>query len=328
MRSANLALFLSALVLSAHPVVAAGGVQYNVASSQETPVSHLIDSHPHLVENGHEDYQFAMRALMAGEEDFMLTSHLIAANPANTANMPGLYIIGMIEETESYVPVVRTDSQDDRGNTELLNAISAALGEVFSSSTGQQAYMAWFHGETELKGSDFSSVMGDWPTPTEGGTLYRIIEGEKEMVACMYDQGSPMSRLDESAEIQGYEVEISRMVVSRMESHYSVDRGIDFRAWNSGGEFEAVEDLRRADTCDFVMASMTNAKAVSKGMRGGAPYHIEGIVLMASAYSPPLDNAQGLFVPHDEDAANEFDRRWIAIAFLSLFIIYQLVRRN
>ncbi len=303
-------------------------MQYNVASSQETPVSHLIDSHPHLVENGHEDYQFAMRALMAGEEDFMLTSHLIAANPANTANMPGLYIIGMIEETESYVPVVRTDSQDDRGNTELLNAISAALGEVFSSSTGQQAYMAWFHGETELKGSDFSSVMGDWPTPTEGGTLYRIIEGEKEMVACMYDQGSPMSKLDESAEIQGYEVEISRMVVSRMESHYSVDRGIDFRAWNSGGEFEAVEDLRRADTCDFVMASMTNAKAVSKGMRGGAPYHIEGIVLMASAYSPPLDNAQGLFVPHDEDAANEFDRRWIAIAFLSLFIIYQLVRRN
>jgi len=242
--------------------------------------------------------------------------------------MPSLYIIGMIEETESYVPVVRTDSQDDRGNTELLNAISAALGEVFSSSTGQQAYMAWFHGETELKGSDFSSVMGDWPTPTEGGTLYRIIEGEKEMVACMYDQGSPMSKLDESAEIQGYEVEISRMVVSRMESHYSVDRGIDFRAWNSGGEFEAVEDLRRADTCDFVMASMTNAKAVSKGMRGGAPYHIEGIVLMASAYSPPLDNAQGLFVPHDEDAANEFDRRWIAIAFLSLFIIYQLVRRN
>ncbi len=316
MRSANLALFLSALVLSAHPVVAAGGVQYNVASSQETPVSHLIDSHPHLVENGHEDYQFAMRALMAGEEDFMLTSHLIAANPANTANMPGLYIIGMIEETESYVPVVRTDSQDDRGNTELLNAISAALGEVFSSSTGQQAYMAWFHGETELKGSDFSSVMGDWPTPTEGGTLYRIIEGEKEMVACMYDQGSPMSKLDESAEIQGYEVEISRMVVSRMESHYSVDRGIDFRAWNSGGEFEAVEDLRRDDTCDFVMASMTNAKAVSNGMRGGAPYHIEGIVLMASAYSPPLDNAQGLFVPHDEDAANVLDLRVIAIAFL------------
>jgi len=303
-------------------------VQYNVASSQEIPVSHLIDSHGHIIENGYEDHQFAMRALMSGEEDFMLTSHLIAADPANTANMPGLYILGMIEETESYVPVVRTDTQDDRGNIELLAAISAALGEVFSSSTGQQAYMAWFHGETELKGSDFSSVMGDWPTPSEGGTLYRIIEGEKEMVACTYDQGSPMSNLDENAEMQGYEVEISRMVVSRMESHYSVDQGIAFRPWNSGGEFEAIEDLRRADTCDFVMASITNAKAVSKGMRGGAPYHIEGIVLMASTNSPPLNTAQELFVSHDEGAANEFDRRWIAIAFLSLFIIYQLVRRN
>ena len=73
-----------------------------------------------------------MRALMSGEEDFMLTSHLIAADPANTDNMPGLYIIVMIEETESYVPVVRTDSQDDRGNTELLDAISAALGDGFS----------------------------------------------------------------------------------------------------------------------------------------------------------------------------------------------------
>ena len=328
MRSAKFALFLSALVLSATPIVALGGVQYNVASSQETPVSHLIGSYGHIIENGYEDHQLAMRALMSGEEDFMLTSHLIAADPANTDNMPGLYIIEMIEETESYVPVVRTDTQDDRGNTELLDAISAALGEVFSSSSGQQAYMAWFHGETELKGSDFSSVMGDWPTPTEGGTLHRIIEGEKEMVACMYDQGSPMSKLDESAEMEGYEVEISRMVVNRMESHYSVDRGIEFRTWNSGGEFEAVEDLRRADTCDFVMASMTNAKAVSKGMRGGAPYHIEGIVLMASDNSPPLDTAQELFVSHDEDAANEFDRRWIAIALLSLFIIYQVVRRN
>ena len=303
-------------------------MQYNVASSEETPVSHLIDSYEHIIENGYEDHQFAMRALMSGEADFMLTSHLIAADPANTANMPGLFIIGMVEETESYVPVVRADTQDDRGNIELLGAISAALGEVFSSSTGQQAYMAWFHGEAELKGSDFASVMGDWPTPSEGGTLYRIIEGEKEMVACMYDQDSPMSNLDENAEMQGYEVEISRMVVSRMESHYSVDQGIAFRPWNSGGEFEAIEDLRRADTCDFVMASITNAKAVSKGMRGGAPYHIEGIVLMASTNSPPLDTAQGLFVTQDEDAASEFDRRWIAIAFLSLFIIYQLLRRD
>jgi hypothetical protein len=63
-------------------------------------------------------------------------------------------------------------------------------------------------------------------------------------------------------------------------------------------------------------------------MRGGAPYHIEGIVLMASTNSPPLDTAQGLFVPQDEDADGEFDWRWIAIAFLSLFITYQLVRRD
>ena len=40
-----------------------------------------------------------MRALMTGEADFMLTSHLIAADPANAANMPGLFIIGMVEET-------------------------------------------------------------------------------------------------------------------------------------------------------------------------------------------------------------------------------------
>ena len=68
MRSVKLALFLSALFLLAPSVVAAGGVQYNVASSQEIPVSHLIDSHGHIIENGYEAHQFAMRALMSGEE--------------------------------------------------------------------------------------------------------------------------------------------------------------------------------------------------------------------------------------------------------------------
>ena len=326
MRGALVALWLSALVLSAPAAVAEGGLQYNVGTSQETPASHLIDSYEHIIETGYEDHQFAMRALMVGEIDFMLTSHLIAADSANRANMPGLSILGMVEETESYVPVARSDTQDDWGNLELLKAINAALGGIFSSSTGQQAYLTWFLGETELKDSDFVSVIGDWPTPTEGGTLYRILEGEKELVACMYNQDSPMSNLDDNAEMQGYEVEISKMVVSRMESHYEVQ--IPFRPLDSGGEFEAIENLRRTDTCDFVMASITNSKAVSKGMRGGVPYHIEGIVLMASAESPHLDTAQGLFLSNDEGVQSDFDQRWIAIALLSVLIVYLLVRRN
>jgi len=67
---------------------------------------------------------------------------------------------------------------------------------------------------------------------------------------------------------------------------------------------------------------------MSKGLMGGIPYHIEGYVLMASLESPTLQSAQHLFLLADEGEGSEFDQRWIAITFLSAFIVYQLVRRQ
>jgi hypothetical protein len=231
----------------------------------------------------------------------------------------------MVEETESYVPVARIDSIEDRGNTELLDAINAALAELVWSNSLSEKYSTWFLGETELDSSDYEGYIGEWPVPTEG-ILYEIIDNKRELVVCMYDQQSPLSRQDGSAEFYGFEADIADMVAKRIESHYEVT--IAYRPHDSGGEFEAIEDLKRGDTCSYIMASITPQKAISKGLRVGLPYHIDGVVLMASAESPDLQTVQHLFMSEQGNQSNEFDQRWIAIAFLSLFIAYQLVRRD
>ena len=319
------ALCLSALLLTASSVSAVGGEQYSVGTSEEAPLSRLLESHEHITESSYQDYQMAMRELMVGNIDFFLTSHSIAADPANSENTPGLFVVGMVEETESYVPVARIDSIEDRGNTELLDAINAALAELVWSNSLSEKYSTWFLGETELDSSDYEGYIGEWPVPTEG-ILYEIIDNKRELVVCMYDQQSPLSRQDGSAEFYGFEADIADMVAKRIESHYEVT--IAHRPHDSGGEFEAIEDLKRGDTCSYIMASITPQKAISKGLRVGLPYHIDGVVLMASAESPDLQTVQHLFMSEQGNQSNEFDQRWIAIAFLSLFIAYQLVRRD
>jgi hypothetical protein len=49
---------------------------------------------------------------------------------------------------------------------------------------------------------------------------------------------------------------------------------------------------------------------------------------MASEESPYLQSAQHLFLSGEDEQSSEFDQRWIAIGLLSLFIAYQLVRRE
>ena len=326
MRGMLAALCLSALLLIASSVSAVGGAQYSVGTYEEVPVSHLLESHEHITESSYQDYQTAMRELMVGNIDFLLTSHSIAADPVNSENTPGLSVVGMVEEIESYVPVARIDSSEDKGNTELLNAINAALAELVWSNSLSATYSTWFLGETELDGSDYEGYIEEWPIPTEEGILYEIIDNKRELVVCMYNQQSPLSRQDGSAEFYGFEAEIADMVAKRIESHYEVT--IAFRPHDSGGEFEAIEDLKRGDTCSYIMASITPQKAISKGLRGGLPYHVEGIVLMASEESPNLQTVQHLFMSEQDNQPSEFDQRWIAIGLLSLVIAYQLVRRD
>ena len=323
MRAVTVCLCLALLLVSSSSVVS-GSSEYTVASSEENPVSHLLDSHAHISEQIYPDYNMAMRDLMVGNVDFFLTSQIIASDPNKSENTPGLEIIGMVEQTDYYVPVVRTDTQQDFGNSELMDAINSALKEIFSSNSDSDTYLSWFLGEQEMDMTMVSQAH-QWPTPTEGGVLYEMIHEEQELVACMHDQGSPMSRLDESAVMRGFEVDMFEMVATRISSHYSVQ--ISFRVWNSGGEFEAVQDLKRGD-CDFLVGSMTAQKAVSKGLRGGQAYYVDGIVLMASEYSPILDNVNEIFGGDDNQVGDEFDRRWILISILAVFIIYNSLRRD
>jgi len=325
MRGMLAALCLSALLLTTPSVSAVGGGQYSVGTSEEVPLSHLLESHEHITESSYQDYQMAMRELMIGNIDFFLTSHSIATDPANSENTPGLSVVGMVEETESYVPVARIDSLENRGNADLLDAINAALAELVWSNSLSEKYSTWFLGEMELDSSYYENYIGEWPVPTEG-ILYEIIDNKRELVVCMYDQQSPLSRQDGSAKFYGFEADIADMVAKRIETHYEVT--IAFRPHDSGGEFEAIEDLKRGDTCSYTMASITPQKAISKGLRGGLPYHIDGIVLMASGESPDLQTVHHLFMSEQDNQSSEFDQRWIAIAFLSLFITYQLIRRD
>ena len=323
MRAFTTCLCLASLLLSP-TILASASSDYSVASSEEVSVSYLIDPYSHISEQSYLDYNMAMRDLMVGNIDFFLTSQMIATDPDNSENTPGLEIVGMIERTEFYTPVVRPDSQQESGNADLLNAINSALREVFASNSDYDAYLTWFLGEPEMDMTLISETHL-WPTPTDGGVLDEIIQDEQELVACMYDQGTPMSWLDGSAEMRGFEVDMFEMVTSRISSHYSTQ--LSFRVWNSGGEFEAVQDLKRGD-CDFMGGSMTSQKAVSKGLRGGQAYYVDGIVLMSSQYSPQLGDVSDIFGESDKPEVDSFDSRWIVISLLTVFILYQSLRRD
>ena len=73
---------------------------------------------------------------------------------------------------------------------------------------------------------------------------------------------------------------------------------------------------------------MTSQKAISKGLRGGQAYYVDGIVLMASEHSPELDDVNDIFGEDDNPIADGLDRRWILISLLAAFIIYQSLRRD
>ena len=73
---------------------------------------------------------------------------------------------------------------------------------------------------------------------------------------------------------------------------------------------------------------MTAQKAVSKGLRGGQAYYVDGIVLMASEISPELNDVEELFGLEVSQTVDEFDRRWILISLLAVFVIYQSLRRD
>ena len=54
----------------------------------------------------------------------------------------------------------------------------------------------------------------------------------------------------------------------------------------------------------------------------------DGIVLMASEISPELNDVEELFGLEVSQTVDEFDRRWILISLLAVFIIYQSLRRD
>ena len=69
-------------------------------------------------------------------------------------------------------------------------------------------------------------------------------------------------------------------------------------------------------------------RQVSKGLRGGQAYYVDGIVLMASENSPVLGDVNDIFGEDDNPIVDELDRRWILISLLAVFIIYQSLRRD
>ena len=49
---------------------------------------------------------------------------------------------------------------------------------------------------------------------------------------------------------------------------------------------------------------------------------------MASEYSPELDDVNDIFGEDTNPIVDDFDRRWILISLLAIFIIYQSLRRD
>jgi hypothetical protein len=222
--------------------------------------------------------------------------------------------------------MIRSDSSQESGNDELRYAVNSALADIFQRGTAFSTHQLWFADLPQLQSSNFEMYEDAWPTPTEGGTLHRILYEDTDLGVCMLDQESSMTGIDDNDELVGFEVDMAEMITNSIASHYEVE--LTLYSHDSGVFENVLSDLTQSDLCDIAMASVT-ADMIPGGFITSSPYHVGGTVIVSSSESPEISNVANLFSPHGpQDAESNFDLRIIAIFILLIFIVNEAARKD
>ena len=320
------AVLIVPILISSSWVMASGESVYSIGTIAGEDSSHFIAHNSELEEVEYENVPFAMRALRDGNVDYVIGPHHLLTDSEMIAQWSTISVLDMFDISDYFVAMIRSDSSQESGNDELRYAVNSALADIFQRGTAFSTHQLWFADLPQLQSSNFEMYEDAWPTPTEGGTLHRILYEDTDLGVCMLDQESSMTGIDDNDELVGFEVDMAEMITNSIASHYEVE--LTLYSHDSGVFENVLSDLTQSDLCDIAMASVT-ADMIPGGFITSSPYHVGGTVIVSSSESPEISNVANLFSPHGpQDAESNFDLRIIAIFILLIFIVNEAARKD
>ena len=320
------AILIVPILLSSSWLAASGEAVYSIGTISEEGSSQYVAQNSDLEEIEFENAQFAIRSLRDGEVDFLIGPHHLLADSEVIAQWPTIAVDEMFDISDYFVAIIRSDNTQESGNDELRYAINSALADIHQRGTAISTHQLWFSDRPQLDFSDFDSYDGAWPTPTEGGTLHRILYEDSDLGVCMLDQESPMTRYGNNEQLVGFEVDMAELIMNSIASHYEVE--LSLFTHDSGVFDNSLSDLSESDLCDVAMSSVKSDQ-IPGGFTSSSPYHVGGTVILSSSESPEIDSAAELFDSQQlQEEESEFDLRIFAIFILSLFIVREVLRKD
>ncbi|HIM33847.1 MAG TPA: transporter substrate-binding domain-containing protein [Candidatus Poseidoniales archaeon] len=212
------ALFVAAFMLSLAAIPAsADSVGYKIGvQSGTTSDTYAAESLPNAVVHGFDTIDLALAALKQGDVQFVM------------GDLPTLKFYEA--EADSGVSVVGSFGAEDfgigvpLGESELLDAINMALGEVISSGDYDAIFAVSFGNEIVVLTDDTdASTATAYPSATEGGKLDGILQDNGTIVFGSDTTYPPFESLDEDGNCVGFDCDIADAIAGKLAAHYGLD---------------------------------------------------------------------------------------------------------
>ena len=211
------ALFVAAFMLSLAAVPAsAGSVGYKIGvQSGTTSDTYAAESLPNAVVHGFDTIDLALAALKQGDVQFVM------------GDLPTLKYYEA--EADSGVSVVGSFGAEDfgigvpLGESELLDAINVALGEIIDLGEYDTIYADSFGNDVVLLVDDTDTNTATvYPAPTDGGKLDGILQDNGTIVFGSDTTYPPFESLDDDGNCVGFDCDIADAIAGKLAAHYNL----------------------------------------------------------------------------------------------------------
>ena len=288
------ALFVAAFMLSLAAIPAsAGSVGYKIGvQSGTTSDTYAAESLPNAVVQGFDTIDGALLALKQGDVQFVM------------GDLPTLKFYEA--EADSGVSVVGSFGAEDfgigvpLGESELLDAINMALGEVISSGDYDAIFAVSFGNEIVVLTDDTdASTATAYPSPTAGGKLDGILQDNGTIVFGSDTTYPPFESLDADGNCVGFDCDIADAIAGKLAAHYGLDNfsaTMKTKDWNELTAFIY-------DDYDATLSAMTKTVQRAEQTQFTRAYYSSKQGILGTSDSPAITGVDDLntLVEHEHE---------------------------
>jgi ABC-type amino acid transport substrate-binding protein len=288
------ALFVAAFMLSLAAIPAsADSVGYKIGvQSGTTSDTYAAESLPNVVVHGFDTIDLALAALKQGDVQFVM------------GDLPTLKYYEA--EADSGVIVVGSFGAEDfgigvpLGESELLDAINVALGEVINSGDYDPIWADSFgNGIVVLTDDTDASTATEYPTPTENGTLDGILQDDGTIVFGSDTTYPPFESLDSDGNCVGFDCDIADAIAGKLAAHYNLtgfSATMKTKTWDELLAFTY-------DDYDLTLSAMTKTVQRAEQTQFTRAYYTSKQGILGTSDSPTITGVDDLntLVEHEHE---------------------------